>query len=494
MDSLTNSIYDPKDLLPAFIKQYSGDESKIKIYSSPARINIIGEHIDYNGGFVFPAAINRYLYVAIRKRNDSKIIYNDIRFPGNYEFDINDNFVYNKENGYANYLNGILSQLKAKGCNFDVGFEILMVSNVPAAGGISSSSALECGFAYAVSETYGFNIDRIEIAKLGQMSEHNFMNVNWLKKVWYKINPKYKDRLFCIIFGREKYKRYALELYNAINKSHYTDLSDLEIITLEDAVYIKMKNDVAYLVSDYIAVYEHQGTINNNMPIRGFMYFGELYSKILKSEKKRLYNRKLIKIPTPQYVVFYNGTEEYPEISKLKLSDAFSHPVIDGEYEFTATVYNINYGKNKNLLDSCSSLKGYSIFVDRVRKNEIKMSIENAVDKAVQDCIKDNILRDVLSEERSAAMLEMLTTFDEKLYEEGLKEEFKELGLAEGKAEGRAEGLAEGRAEGLVQGNLEGDKRAIRSMYDLGLSEAQICQKYDASLVRDVLKNYADKS
>ena len=68
--------------------------------------------------------------------------------------------------------------MKAQGYKFDVGFEILMASNVPAGGGISSSSALECGFAYAVSETYGFNIDRVQIAKLGQMSEHNFMNVN----------------------------------------------------------------------------------------------------------------------------------------------------------------------------------------------------------------------------------------------------------------------------------------------------------------------------
>ncbi len=178
MDSLTASIYDPADLPGAFVKLYGGTPESVQVFSSPARINIIGEHIDYNGGMVFPAAINRYLYVAIRKRNDSKIIYNDIHFPGTFEFDINDNFVYDKKNDYANYLNGILSQLKAKGFSFDKGFEILMASNIPAGGGISSSSALECGFAYAVSETYGFNIDRIEIAKLGQMSEHNFMNVN----------------------------------------------------------------------------------------------------------------------------------------------------------------------------------------------------------------------------------------------------------------------------------------------------------------------------
>lgn len=177
-NSLTANEYDPADLPAAFVKLYGGNSADVAVYSSPARINIIGEHIDYNGGFVFPAAINRYLYVAIRKRTDSKVVYNDVRFPGTFEFDINDNFVYDKKNDYANYLNGILSQLKARGCVFPCGFDILMASNVPAGGGISSSSALECGFAYAVSETFGFGIDRVEIAKLGQMSEHNFMHVN----------------------------------------------------------------------------------------------------------------------------------------------------------------------------------------------------------------------------------------------------------------------------------------------------------------------------
>ncbi len=176
-DSLTAKEYTPQELKDAFIKLYGGDPSLVGLYSSPARINIIGEHIDYNGGKVFPASINRYLYIAIRKRSDNKILYNDVRFPGSYEFDINQTFTYEKSNDYANYLNGILQQLKERGFKLDSGFEILMASNIPAGGGISSSSALECGFAYAVIDTFEFDLNRIEIAKLGQMSEHNFMNV-----------------------------------------------------------------------------------------------------------------------------------------------------------------------------------------------------------------------------------------------------------------------------------------------------------------------------
>ena len=177
INDITVKEYTPEGLKEAFVKMYGENGTEIRIYSSPARINIIGEHIDYNGGKVFPASINRYLYIAIRKRNDTKILYNDVRFPGSFVFDINQTFVYDKANDYANYLNGILQQLKEKGFSFECGFEILMASNIPAGGGISSSSALECGFAYAVIDTFGFNLDRIEIAKLGQMSEHKFMNV-----------------------------------------------------------------------------------------------------------------------------------------------------------------------------------------------------------------------------------------------------------------------------------------------------------------------------
>ena len=168
---------EPDKLRQEFYELYGSGDSP-RLFASPARINIIGEHIDYNGGKVFPAAIDRYLYVAIRRRKDTKIIYNDLFFDGTYTFDINDDFKFDKANDYANFLNGILSCMKKRGCKFDSGFEVLIASNVPAAGGISSSSALECGFAWAVNETFDFEISRRDIALMGQQSEHEFMNVN----------------------------------------------------------------------------------------------------------------------------------------------------------------------------------------------------------------------------------------------------------------------------------------------------------------------------
>lgn len=161
-----------------FLEVYGKNEKEIRMFASPARINIIGEHIDYNGGKVFPTAIDKYLYCAIRKRDDKKIIYNDLFFPGTFEFSTETDFQFDKKNDYANFLNGILSCMKKKGFSFPCGFEVLIASNVPSAGGISSSSALECGFAWAVSETFNFNISRKDIALMGQQSEHEFMNVN----------------------------------------------------------------------------------------------------------------------------------------------------------------------------------------------------------------------------------------------------------------------------------------------------------------------------
>ena len=182
-----------KDLLKReFFKLYGNGEEP-RIFASPARINIIGEHIDYNGGKVFPAAIDKYLYCAIRKRNDTSIIYNDLFFPGTFTFDINQTFAYDKQNDYANFLNGIVSCIKKKGYSFSQGFEVLIASNVPSAGGISSSSALECGFAWAVNQTFNFDISRKDIALIGQQSEHEFMNVNCGIMDQYIISTGKKD-------------------------------------------------------------------------------------------------------------------------------------------------------------------------------------------------------------------------------------------------------------------------------------------------------------
>lgn len=94
---INSDDFNPYFLPDEFIKIYGGQKKDIQVFQGPARINIIGEHIDYNGGKVFPCAINKYLYVAIRKTADTKITYNDLKFPGTFSFDINDDFFYKKK-------------------------------------------------------------------------------------------------------------------------------------------------------------------------------------------------------------------------------------------------------------------------------------------------------------------------------------------------------------------------------------------------------------
>lgn len=164
-------------LAERFINLYGKSSKEIQFFQAPARINIIGEHIDYNGGLVFPAAIDKCIYLAIRLRDDSTINYDDIRFPGRFSFDITENFVYKKENGYCNYLNGIITILKSRGHEFPCGFDALFFSCIPDGGGVSSSSAMECCFTAGLSKVYALGIDSIQNAKIGQETEHRFMNV-----------------------------------------------------------------------------------------------------------------------------------------------------------------------------------------------------------------------------------------------------------------------------------------------------------------------------
>ena len=157
----------------------------------------------------------------------------------------------------------------------------------------------------------------------------------------FKGNRKYKDRLFRLLFSN---KQYLLQLYNALTHSNYENPDDLQITTLDDVLY--MKNDVSVLLDDYLNLYEHQSTINPNLPLRGLFYFAELYRQVISN--CNIYSTRLIPLPTPLYFVFYNGNTDIGESMTLKLSDAFIHGNEQSGMELNVTVLNINYGKTKN--------------------------------------------------------------------------------------------------------------------------------------------------
>ena len=152
----------------------------------------------------------------------------------------------------------------------------------------------------------------------------------------------YKDTIIRMIF---KNKWELLILYNAVNGTHYTNPDDLEITTLENAIYMNVKNDISCVLDMRMNLYEHQSTFNPNMPLRDLFYIARLYEELVTDEN--IYSSRRIMLPTPKFIIFYNGVDEQPERKVMKLSDSFE---IKGEVnlELTAVQLNINPGDNED--------------------------------------------------------------------------------------------------------------------------------------------------
>ena len=255
----------------------------------------------------------------------------------------------------------------------------------------------------------------------------------------YKLNTKYKDRLFRLIFHE---KKELLELYNAVNESNYTNPDELEITTIEDVVYMGMKNDLSFIIGDEMNLYEHQSSVCPNLPLRGLFYFSSVYKSYIEPVKRRLYSTLELEIPFPQYIVFYNGTEERPEREELKLSNLF---IGNGKgkkpsLECTALVLNVNYGHNKELMERCKTLKQYAQFIAEIRRNlAYGMKAQEAVEEAVNECIKNDILADILRKNRGEIVDSILTEWDEDEYRDYLKEEGIKIGEERGEFKGKIE-------------------------------------------------------
>ena len=244
------------------------------------------------------------------------------------------------------------------------------------------------------------------------------------------INRTYKDRLFKIIFEG---KKELLSLYNALTGKNYQNPDELEINTIDDVIYMHLKNDMSFILDDWQNLFEQQSTFNPNQPLRGFFYFADLYK--VKYFGKKIYSTRLLKIPTPQYIVFYNGTTSMPDRKELRLSDAFQQPTEQPDIEVVAHMLNINYGHNKELMERCQKLKEYAQFIDIIRhylRENKQWSNEQAISKAIDDCIKNNILRDILQKERLRVMASILSEFDEVGYKEMIQDEAIEDGEIRG--------------------------------------------------------------
>ena len=259
-----------------------------------------------------------------------------------------------------------------------------------------------------------------------------------------KVNRVYKDRLFRLIFSS---KEELLALYNAVRGTQYKDAEALEITTLDDVLYMGMKNDLSFLLDDVLNLYEHQSTYCPNMPLRGVFYLADIYRKYVDASGGDLYGSRRLMLPLPQYLVFYNGTAQLPDRMVLKLSESYYLPeglAAEPSLECSALMLNINLGHNRELMDNCRKLWEYAVFVERIRERlAAGEQLEDAVKQVVDICMKEGVLADILRTQRAEVEELMWAEFNEERFIAKEKEYSWEDGNKAGKVKGRAESILE---------------------------------------------------
>ena len=219
-------------------------------------------------------------------------------------------------------------------------------------------------------------------------------------------------------------------------------------MTLEDALYLTMNNDVGILCQDVLELWEHQSTINPNIPLRGLMYFAREYEGWLAENGKDIYGSAAVKIPAPRFYVLYNGTESIEGFGHgtgdrmtIRLSDLFKTP--SEGYEWTAFVLDINSGHSTGIMDKCPVLRDYARLIYEIRQNQKDgLTIAESVSTAIDDCIAANELKEYLLKTKGEVLDMILTEYNEKLHNKTLREEGREEGMREGLRKGRTEGIS----------------------------------------------------
>lgn len=295
----------------------------------------------------------------------------------------------------------------------------------------------------------------------------------------------YKDTLFRMIFRKPKD---LLNLYNAVNGTDYQNPEDLEIVTLENAIYMNMKNDLAFIIDCRMSLYEHQASVNPNIPLRDLFYVAKEYQGMV--SKQSLYSSKLVKLPTPYFVVFYNGTTEQPERKEMKLSDSFLTPVDEPALELKVVQLNIRAGHNQDLMEKCPLLAQYSQYVGCVQQYVASMPLEEAVERAVDECIREGILSDFLQKNRSEAIVVSIFEYDEEKELALFREAEREEGRKEAVIELVCRKLRKGKAAEDIAEDLEEDVETIRQICQAASAYAP---EYDSYKVYEAVKCHGVK-
>ena len=290
----------------------------------------------------------------------------------------------------------------------------------------------------------------------------------------------YRDSLFRKYFEHPDKLAALHELLTGIPTAE----QNVEIKTLKSVLFNRLKNDISFKIGDrFIVLFEHQSTINPNMPARMLLYSAMLYRKML--SKESIYSKKLIPLPAPEFYVLYNGKDPWKDNSKLYLSSAFAEN--QHNLELVVTVRNIRYNKDNELLQKYKPLHDYSFFVYDVEKRVASGdSLADAIRSATDYCINHNIMRDYLSANYEEVFEMMSLRWNEKDAKKYWQKEAREEGHAAGLVEGRAQGLSQGHAQGLSQGLVKGRMSAtitfIKNLISMRMPYSDIAKATNTSI------------
>ena len=275
------------------------------------------------------------------------------------------------------------------------------------------------------------------------------------EKMYPVPNRNYKSSIFTMLFSD---KRELLGLYNAVSGKDYKDPGLLEVNTLENAIYMAIKNDLSFVIDSQLSLYEHQSTYSPNLPLRMLLYLADLYADMTKNEN--LYGKKKVKIPPPQFIIFYNGVERQPDRRILRLSDLYEVEEEEHKLELEAVMLNVNAGHNRELLQSCKTLADYAEYTACIRKYAEEMDTEDAVECAIVECIQEGILEEFLRKNRAEAKRMSIYEYDQARHIRQEREDAWEEGWSEGRNEGRQE-----------------EKRSVAArLAEMGMTAEQIAQ------------------
>ena len=288
-----------------------------------------------------------------------------------------------------------------------------------------------------------------------------------------KVKNNYKDNTFCALFSE---KKNLIELYNALSGSSFDMDTPVEIVTLDNTFFGDRENDLSFIIDNrWIVLAEQQSTLCPNIPLRMLVYVARQYENLVFS--RDIYSRKLLKIPTPELYVFYNGPQDAPVEQEMKLSDAFMAECDKIAIEVTVKFINVNYEKGAEILKGCKTMKGYSLLLHMIREEcEATGELKTAIENCIRKCVEEGIIADFLKEHWGEVMSFLFEKLTREECEAIREADGFEEGYAKGIEKGEASGFAKGKTEGYEEGEAAGELKVARAMKAKGMTTNEICE------------------